>query len=446
MGETLTATANTVTGSPTPTPSYQWKVDGTNAGTNSNTYIPVVGDIGKAITVVITESNLVSPDASATSDPTSNVVAAALVDQAKLTISNESKSAKTSSSIGLTTRGGSGAGQVTYAITGGTAGTSGANCVIVGSTLSATQVGTCIVVATKAGNGIYNSATSAAVTFTFTFTPVAQSSLTIIPVSMTGIAGTPITLGVSGGSGAGLYTFASTTTGCTVVTTDSTAGAGTIIRSASTGSCSVKVTHAANGIYLAITSPAVSITFAAKTQDAVILTPTFTSGPAATAITLNASGGTGDGAYSFATSTSGCTVATSDASTGVGTINRSKATGTCSVTAIKKANGIYGAATSTPVIVTFTTATQGTLTISNSNSANVAKGSTGITLATTGGSGTGTVTYAFSGAGCTLSRSKLTVATTYLPTTQVSCSVVATKSASGIYAAISSIATVFNFL
>ena len=258
VGETLTATANTVTGSPTPTASYQWKADGVDVGTNSNTYTPLVGDIGKAITVVITESNGVLPNASATSDPTSNVLA---VSQAILKIYNESEDVKASSTIRLKTRGGSGAGEVTYAISGGTAGAAGANCVINGSNLSTTQSGTCIVVATKAANGMYSATTSAAVAFRFK--AIAQSSLAVIPSSMTGRKGTSIALGVSGGSGAGLYTFTTATPGCTVSTIDPVAGSGTITRSASTGSCSVKVTRAANGIYSAITSPSVSVTFRA---------------------------------------------------------------------------------------------------------------------------------------------------------------------------------------
>jgi len=75
VGQVLTATANTVTGSPTPTPSYQWKAAGTNVGTNSSAYTIQSGDLGKAITVVITEDNGVSPSASATSSATANVTA-----------------------------------------------------------------------------------------------------------------------------------------------------------------------------------------------------------------------------------------------------------------------------------------------------------------------------------------------------------------------------------
>jgi hypothetical protein len=75
VGQTLTATANSVTGSPTPTASYQWRAAGTNVGTNSSTYTIQAGDLGKAITVVITEDNGASPTASATSSATAVVTA-----------------------------------------------------------------------------------------------------------------------------------------------------------------------------------------------------------------------------------------------------------------------------------------------------------------------------------------------------------------------------------
>jgi hypothetical protein len=67
-------------------------------------------------------------------------------------------------------------------------------------------------------------------------------------------------------------------------------------------------------------------------------------------------------------------------------------------------------------------------------------------LTTSGGSGTGAVTFAVTGTGCTLSGTRLTVATNYLRGRLVSCSVVATKAASGIYGSISSAPKVFNFL
>jgi hypothetical protein len=76
VGQVLTAGTTGLTGSPTPTLSYQWKAAGSNVGTNSPTYTIVSGDLTKAITVVITASNGVGDNATATSSATSAVAAA----------------------------------------------------------------------------------------------------------------------------------------------------------------------------------------------------------------------------------------------------------------------------------------------------------------------------------------------------------------------------------
>jgi hypothetical protein len=74
VGNLLTATSGTWTGSPTPTYAYQWKRGATNVGTNVNTYTTVSGDIGSTITVVVTATNSAG-NASATSLPTATITA-----------------------------------------------------------------------------------------------------------------------------------------------------------------------------------------------------------------------------------------------------------------------------------------------------------------------------------------------------------------------------------
>lgn len=55
---------------------YQWKADGANkAGATAKTYTPVVGDVGKPVTVEVTATNAAGT-ATATSQPTANVEAA----------------------------------------------------------------------------------------------------------------------------------------------------------------------------------------------------------------------------------------------------------------------------------------------------------------------------------------------------------------------------------
>lgn len=56
VGDTLTCTNGNWLGEPTGY-AYQWKSGATNVGTDSNTYTPVAGDVGKSITVVVTATN-----------------------------------------------------------------------------------------------------------------------------------------------------------------------------------------------------------------------------------------------------------------------------------------------------------------------------------------------------------------------------------------------------
>jgi hypothetical protein len=76
VGQTLTVSNGTWTGSPTPTFTRQWKANGTNiSGATATTYVPVVGDIGKTITCTVTATNSVS-SAQRTSAATAAVIAA----------------------------------------------------------------------------------------------------------------------------------------------------------------------------------------------------------------------------------------------------------------------------------------------------------------------------------------------------------------------------------
>lgn len=58
VGKTLTVGNGTWTAFPAPTYTRQWKADGVNiSGATATTYIPVVGDIGKVLTVTVTATN-----------------------------------------------------------------------------------------------------------------------------------------------------------------------------------------------------------------------------------------------------------------------------------------------------------------------------------------------------------------------------------------------------
>ena len=76
VGDTLTAFASGVAGTPSPSATYQWFDDSTPlTGATSSTYIVEGPDVGDSISVTITEANGVGTAASATSTGTANVTA-----------------------------------------------------------------------------------------------------------------------------------------------------------------------------------------------------------------------------------------------------------------------------------------------------------------------------------------------------------------------------------
>lgn len=75
VGATLTGTNGTWTNTPTGF-TYQWKSNGSNVGTNANTYVPVTGDIGHTITLSVVAANGSGSSTAATSAATSAVIAA----------------------------------------------------------------------------------------------------------------------------------------------------------------------------------------------------------------------------------------------------------------------------------------------------------------------------------------------------------------------------------
>lgn len=76
VGQTLTRTTGTWTGSPTPTYTTQWTANNVAiVGATGATYVPIVGQIGQVIRVVVTGTNT-SGSSSATSLPTAAVIAA----------------------------------------------------------------------------------------------------------------------------------------------------------------------------------------------------------------------------------------------------------------------------------------------------------------------------------------------------------------------------------
>lgn len=190
---------------------------------------------------------------------TSSAGAVTLRNQASLSISNTALVNKIGSTVNVTTSGGSGAGAVTFAVT-------GTHCTI-GHTnghLTAAVAATCVVKATKAANGSYKAATSAAKTFSFKAASN-QAALSVAATPGTAlVVGMSATLSATGGSGSGAVSFATSTPNCTI-----TAG---VLTASAAASCLVTATKAAgssaSNVYNAKTGTA-TFAFVAPAGDTV---------------------------------------------------------------------------------------------------------------------------------------------------------------------------------
>jgi len=190
--------------------------------------------------------------ASSSAATTVTFVAAPPLNQAPLVLTSTKGSAGVA--LILTARGGSGTGALSFAITS----SGSASCLISNAKVSATRAGTCSLVATKAADATYLSASSPVTTVTFAAAPL-RTQAALILTSTSDTAGTSLTLTSSGGSGAGLVTYGVTnagTAGCWIV-----AGA---LNATRAGTCSVTATKAANGIYAVGRSAATTVMVLAK--------------------------------------------------------------------------------------------------------------------------------------------------------------------------------------
>jgi hypothetical protein len=332
------------------------------------------------------------------------------VNQATLNVS----ATPTSISGGLQTStlssiGGSGDGAVTYATS------TPLICSVSGTTVTPLAVGECEIKATKASSALYNAIDSSEVEIRVSRGSQASFSISVSPIGIS--YGQTATLSSTGGSGAGTVTYATSTTNiCSV--------SGTTVTTLAVGTCVVTGTKAASGLYDAITSSSVNITISKADQAAFSISSSANSISGGQTSTLSSSGGSGDGAVTYATSTPLiCSVS--------GTTVTPLAVGTCTVSATKATSALYNAITSSGTNITITGSAQATFSITASPTSINA----GITsaLSSSGGSGLGAVTYATSTPLiCSVSG------TTVTPIAEGTCTVSGTKASSALYNAITS--------
>jgi hypothetical protein len=401
-------------GSGTGAVSYAVDSGGTATGCSVNAGVLSVTSAG---TCLVTATKAQDLNYNSASSPQTTVTFAK-ADQAALTLT--STIGTFGSPLTLTTSGGSGTGAVSYAVdSGGTA----SGCSVNGDVLSVTSAGTCLVTATQAGDGNYNSVSSGQTTVTFAKADQATLTLT----STSGTFGSPLTLTTSGGSGTGAVSYAldsgGTASGCSVN--------GDVLSVTSAGTCLVTATQAGDGNYNSVSSGQTTVTFAPAAQAPLVVTST--SGTYGSDLTLTTSGGSGTGDVSYAATdgtASGCSIT-------AGVLSVSSA-GTCLVTATKSADANYSSVSSLPTTVTFAKADQAALTLTSTSGTF----GSGLTLTTSGGSGTGDVSYPVvdgTASGCSVTAGVLSVSSAG------TCLVTATKAGDGNYNSASSSQTTVSF-
>ncbi|WP_176763939.1 Ig-like domain-containing protein [Aquimonas voraii] len=230
----------------------------------------------------------------------------------------------------LSTTGGSGGGEVSYAITEGAA-----FCSLSGSTLTATAIGTCTVTATKAAGGAFNAATA---TVEVTVVRAEQAPLTATASPSSIAFGGTSTLDTTGGSGTGAVSYAISAGSefCSISSTTLT-GIGV-------GICTVTATKAADANFNAATAT-VSVTVARANQAPLSVTATPSAIPLTRTTLLAATGGSGSGEVSFAV-TAGASNCTISGSTLTGT-----GVGACTVLATKAGDAQFNPATAQATVV-----------------------------------------------------------------------------------------------
>ncbi len=219
----------------------------------------------------------------------------------------------------------------TYALGVGSSG-----CTVSGNSATITGGGSCVLVATQAGNANYNAGSSTA---TIVVNPATQT-VTFAPTTPVVFGVAPIILTASSTSGlaAFSYALASGSTGCTL---SGPGGSSATVTGA--GSCAITATQAGNASYSAASATAtIVINPAAQTVTFVVASPVlFGSAPVA----LAASASSGLIAFVFTTSspTSVCTVA--------GAAVTFTGPGSCAITASQAGDANYNSASAVATIV-----------------------------------------------------------------------------------------------
>jgi len=316
--------------------------------------------------------------------------------QAALVVTTNAKSSTVGVPISLQTKGGDGAGAVSFI-------PSGTGCYVLGNNLFAGNAGPCGVIAQKESDGIYNVAYSSYVSFNFT--GQSANGLIISNTNLNNPVATPVNLITTGGNGNPAIKFSTSTPNCKIENN--------VLTASQITTCYVVAIQNQFAAYALVSSAAVGFTFASDQSVFRISTPQSTT-KIGSIVTLATQGGSGDGAVSYQINNAKCEL---NGNTLTATTPTS-----CAVVAKKASDGKFKETFSNYVVFNFTQldpVEQVPIVLSiSSKTLDVGQSAT---VSISGGSGTGAITYTVSGAGCSLNAMIVTA------TAATSCAIYAKK-------------------
>jgi hypothetical protein len=369
-------------------------LDGGGNGNTSSPYCNFVGgvlSINRPGTCYVYASIAADGTYQAATSADQTVVFNGVAQTITATVSSNSTPWNTTVTVGST--GSLGGGTISLSLdTGSNGSDSSSACSLIGTSLTATGPGTCYVYASIASDSVYNAATSADQTVTFT---TANQTITATVSSNSTPWNTTVTVGSTGSLGGGTISLSLDTGSNGSDSSSACSLIGTSLTATGPGTCYVYASIAADGDYNTATSADQTVTFTTANQT-ITATVSSNSTPWNTTVTVGSTGSLGGGTISLSLDTSSNGNISDGVCSLIGTSLTATGPGTCYVYASIAADGDYNTATSADQTVTFTTANQ---TITATVSSNSTPWNTTVTVGSTGSLGGGTITLALDGGG-----------------------------------------------
>ena len=170
------------------TPSYQWKVNGTNVGTNSATYTTTTLTNGQIVTCILTSSSSCASPSTATSNAVTITVNSNVVPAVSIATANMTVCSGASVTFTATPTNGGTTPSYQWKVNGANVGTNSATYTT--TTLTTGQIVSCVM---TSGSACASPSTATSNSLTMTVNPSVAPSVSITTATTTVCSGTPVT-------------------------------------------------------------------------------------------------------------------------------------------------------------------------------------------------------------------------------------------------------------